>query len=105
MLKINIQLFGGRGQSSNGKRKTETKKEVEKPLRHIGTFTGSKNYDKALENGYIVYRGDDLNTGGYNYEKVANKLIDEGYKVRVFEGTTRVRGLHDYTIFYKRKGD
>ena len=104
MLKINIQMFGGRGQNSSGKRKNEKPEVVKKPLRHIGTFTGAKNYEKARENGYVPYRGDDLDIGGFNYVEIANKLLDKDYKVRVFESTTRVRGLHDYTILYKRKG-
>lgn len=69
--------------------------------KEIKTFMGSSNYDKAIENDYITYRGEDLKKGGYNYEEVARRLLEKGYKVRVYEETTRVRGLHNYTVLYK----
>lgn len=67
----------------------------------IKTFRGYNNYEKARENGYTTYHGEDLKTGGRNYEEIGNKLKEKGYKVRVFEDTTRIRGLHNYTILYK----
>lgn len=73
-------------------------KELEE---RITTFTGSKNFDKARENGYMYYSRDDLRAGGRNYEEIARRLKAEGYKVRVYEEATRVRGMHSYTILYK----
>ena len=137
MLKLDIQLFGGKGaSSSNTKKESKTyssqeikekqkeldraiengsyltierkRKELEQmkanynPKEYVPTFTGSKNLDKALDNGYIFYRRDDLSSGGRNYKEIANRLKAEGYKVRVFEDATRVRGLHNYSVLYKR---
>ncbi len=70
-------------------------------MKEIKTFMGIANYEKAIENNYITYRGEDLRKGGYNYKEVAERLLEKGYKVRVYEETTRVRGLHNYTILYK----
>ena len=110
-MKLNIELFGGRGASSSKIIMTEALKENMRLLninsnlkQRVPTFTGNKNLDKALANGYRFYRGDDMSrAGGSNYIEVANRLKAEGYKVRVFEDTTRVRGLHNYSILYKRK--
>ncbi len=93
------RLFKG---ITEGKSTTEQKSTYNAKA-YVPTFKGNKGYEKAISNGYINYRGNDLNTGGWNYTEIANKLKAEGYKVRVFEDTTRVRGIHNYYVLYKRK--